>query len=272
MAWSLFRPKRADWFRGFAIAIAASVAIYAGWTWWKPWGPGRAGGLTFGTLATVIFVIDGLYPLRRRLLGWPFGTAQNWLQFHIYGGVLAFLFVVIHTGFRLPSGMFGWLLLLLTTWATATGIAGVYLQKYLPQLLASNLAVEAIYERIPQLASRLQGEADRLLVGAPDVLQRFYTSDTRAWLGTLAPSWSYVVDFRAERERRLGPFGEVAPFLSETDRVRLSDLQAIVSEKLELDVQYSLQRLLKAWVPLHALPSLVLMGLLAVHIIAVLLF
>jgi hypothetical protein len=119
---------------------------------------------------------------------------------------------------------------------------------------------------------RLQGEADILLAGAPDILQRFYLTNTRVWLGTLRPSWSYVIDFRAERERRLAPFGEVAPFLSESDRLRLSDLQAIVIEKLELDVQYSLQRLMRVWVPIHAAPSVVLLGLLAVHIVAAVMF
>jgi hypothetical protein len=272
MAWSFLRPKREGWFRGFLIATVVSIVVYAGWSWWTPWSPGRWGGLTFGTLATLLFVVDAMYPLRRRLMGWPFGTAQRWLQFHIYGGALACLYIFIHMGLRLPVGLFGWLLLLLSLWATVSGLVGVYLQKSVPTLLATNLAVEAIYERIPPMMERLQTEADRLLVGAPEVLQRFHSNNTRAWLGTLAPSWGYLVDFRAERERRLAPFGEVAPFLSETDRVRLSDLQAIVTEKLELDVQYSLQRVLKAWVPLHALPALLLMGLIAAHIIAVLLF
>src|SRR5207248_5775949 len=110
------------------------------------------------------------------------------------------------------------------------------------------------------------------LAGAPDVLQRFYVANVRTWLGTMAPSWSYLVEFRAERERRLAPLNEIAPFLSEADRLSLADLQAIVGEKLELDVHRSFQRALKAWVPLHAIPSLLLMGLLAVHIAAVLLF
>jgi hypothetical protein len=268
----VFRPKRPAWFRAFAGAVVVSMLVYGVWRWWTPWRPGRWGGLLFGTLATAVFVVDALYPLRRRLMSWPLQSAQHWLQFHIYGGVLACLFVFIHMGFRLPAGQFGWWLLILSLWATFSGLVGVAVQKYVPNMLATNLAVEAIYERIPGLAARLQGDADRLLVGAPDVLQRAYLNNTRAWLGALAPSWSYVVDFRAERERRLGPFSEVAPFLSDADRARLVDLQAIVAEKLELDVQYSLQRLIKTWVPLHAWPSLFLMGLIAVHVIAVLVF
>jgi hypothetical protein len=49
-------------------------------------------------------------------------------------------------------------------------------------------------------------------------------------------------------------------------------LQAIVSEKLELDVHRSLQRVPRTWVLFHAIPSLLLMGVLLTHIVAVLLF
>lgn len=272
MAWAIFRPKRVEWLRGFLVAAAVSLVVSYGWSWWSPWAPGRAGGLTFGTIAALIFLVDVLYPFRRRLQAWPFGTVQRWLQFHIYGGVLACLFVLIHTGFRLPGGQFGWWLLIFSLWATLSGLVGVYLQKSIPARLASNLSVEAIYERIPEHSARLQSDADRLLTGAPDLLQRFYLTNIQTWLGALHPSWSYLLDFRAERERRLNPFKDVAQYLSDEDRARLVDLQAIVSEKIELDVQYSLQRILKLWVPLHAVPAIILMGLLVVHIVSVWLF
>ena len=266
------RPKRREWFRGFLAAAVASLAVYGAWAWWAPWSPGRLGGLTFGTLAALIFVVDSLYPFRRAWNAWPFANVQRWLQFHIYGGTIAALYVLIHVGFRLPNGMFGWWLFLLSFWVILSGLAGVYLQKQIPAVLANNLAVEAIYERIPELVARLQAEADKLLSGAPELLQRFYSTNTRASLATVAPAWGYLVDFRAERERRLAPFKEVVTYLSDADRVKLGDLQAIVSEKFELDVQYSLQRMLKVWVPLHAVPAIVLMGLLVVHVAAALLF
>lgn len=272
MTWGVLRPKRPNWFRGFVVVAVVSLVVYGAWAWWTPWSPGRWGGLTFGTLAAVLFFIDAAYPLRRRWNAWPFGTVQRWLQFHVYGGGIAALYVLIHVGFSLPHGLFGWVLFLVSLWVIASGLVGVYLQKQIPTVLANNLSVEAIYERIPELTTRLQSEADKLLSGAPDLLQRFYSTNTRAQLAGVSPAWSYLVDFRAERERRMAPFKEVVTYLSEADRVKLGDLQAIVSEKFELDVQYSLQRILKVWVPLHAVPALALLGLLIVHVAAVLLF
>jgi hypothetical protein len=109
-------------------------------------------------------------------------------------------------------------------------------------------------------------------VGAPDLIQRFYLGSLRTWLGALTPSWSYVLDLRADRDKRMAPFREMATFIPESDRGRLSDLQAIVGEKLELDIHYSLQRVLRVWIPFHAVPAIVLMGMLLVHIGAVVLF
>ena len=272
MAPSPFAPKRPAWMRATIALAVLSIVVYAVWRAERPWAPGGLGGLIFGTAAAAIFLLDALYPLRRRLMAWPLATAQNWLQFHLYGGVLACLFVVLHTGFRLPGGAMGWWLLGLTGWATLSGLAGVWLQKYVPSKLASDLSVEAIYERIPEIAGRLQHEADQLVAGAPEVLQRFYATTIRDDLDRLRPSWGHLGGVRAELARRVAPFHGLAAFLSPEDRVRLEGLQSIVTEKLELEVQYSLQRLLKQWVVFHVIPCMALLALVIVHIAAVLAF
>jgi hypothetical protein len=265
-------PKRYRWFKASAMIAVGALVVYSGWSWWTPWAPGRLGGLLFGTAAAAVFYLAALYPMRRRLLAWPLTNAQQWLQFHIYGAVLGSLFVMIHVGFALPRGQLGWWLLGLTLWTAGAGLVGVYLQKHIPRVLAHALSVEAIYERIPELAGRLQHEADQLVAGAPDVFRRFYVSHVRAQLAGLSPSWSYLVGFRPELNRRVEPFREVAPFLSTAEKVRLAELQAILSEKLELDVHYSLQRVLRRWVVIHMIPAILLIGLLTVHIAVVLIF
>ena len=70
MTWNAFRPKRTAWFRGFLITAVASMVVYLAAAWWAPWTPGRFGGLTFGTLAALLFVVDSLYPFRRRWNAW----------------------------------------------------------------------------------------------------------------------------------------------------------------------------------------------------------
>src|SRR5262249_32500575 len=61
-AFAGLRPKRPDWFRGFLVVAVVSMVVYLVAAWWAPWTPGRLGGLTFGTLAALLFVVDSLYP------------------------------------------------------------------------------------------------------------------------------------------------------------------------------------------------------------------
>jgi hypothetical protein len=266
VSWGFLAPKKPRWLAGSGIAAAAATLLFLVLHHIEPWDPGRAGGLGFGILASLLFLLEVLYPLRRRLMGWPFGSAQRWIQLHIYGGGLAFLFVLYHAGFRWPSGTMGWLLLILSFWATASGLAGVWLQKWAPAAMAVNLQVEALFERIPDLVSKLQEEADKALDGSSEILERFYRTEIRPAFSGVTSSWSYLVDIRGDRERRLAPFERMSRFLAEEERPKLNDLKAIYTEKMELDAQYSVQRVLRQWVWIHVPPSIVLFGLMLFHI------
>jgi hypothetical protein len=270
MSWSFLAPKRPGWFKASGIIAAALFIVFAVATWWTPWAPGRAGGLVAGTLATTLFVVDGLYPLRRQLLAWPLGTAQRWLQFHLYGGVIGCLLVWLHMGFRWPHGWFGWILFVLTMWTTASGLIGVFLQKWIPTLIVTHLTVETLYERIPDLVATLQAEADRVAAGASEILERSYQYDIRPELAEVSPSWSYLLDITGARERRMRPLRHISQFLADDDRKRLTDLQAIFGEKTELDAHLSLQRALRLWIVFHVPPAMLLLAFMTAHIVAVL--
>lgn len=269
MAWSFLMPKKPRWMKASAALALVSLGIYGVVAWRAPWRPGYFWGLTFGTVAALIFLLESLYPLRRRLLSWPLGNAQRWLQFHIYGGSIAALLVLIHIGFRWPAGTMGWWLLGLTLWVTMSGLLGVWLQKWIPAVMTESLSVEALYERIPEMIERLSGEADELLTGCSEGLEQVYLTDIRPFLTAPAPSWSYVIDPRGGTARRLAPLDMVSPFVADEDRERLEDLRAVVLEKLELDAHFSLQRCLRYWIVLHSPPAMALLGLVTVHIVAV---
>ncbi|MGQ0735147.1 MAG: hypothetical protein ACT4QD_16030 [Acidobacteriota bacterium] len=265
-------PKKPAWMRATVGAGAVTLALYVALAWWQPWQPGRLGGLIFGSLAAALFVNAGLYPFRRRWQARPLGTVQRWLQLHVYGSVLAMLFVLIHMGFRWPAGTFGWWLFGLTVWTTATGMVGVLLQKALPIAMARHLRVEAIYERIPDLIQRLLAEADKLVTGAGETLSSLHAERVRPMLAAPAPRWSYVLDSRAARARQLEPLSRMEAFVDEGDRDRLRDLTAVVNDKLDLDVHSSLQRALRWWLYTHVPAAIVLLGLLVVHVFAVVYF
>jgi hypothetical protein len=153
-------------------------------------------------------------------------------------------------------------------WVTLTGLLGVWLQKWIPVSLSDGLRIEALYERIPELLEQLCAEADELMEGASETLGGFYRRDVRPALERLRPSWSFLIDVRSGRERALDPFRRISPFVDPEERGRVDDLMGLLSDKMELDAQYSLQRLLRHWLLLHVPPAGVLMALLAVHVFA----
>jgi hypothetical protein len=251
-----------------AIGLVSTVTyLVLAWAW--PWRPGRLGGLLFGIIAAALFVNAALYPWRRTWQTRPLGTARRWLQLHVYGSTLAMLFVLLHIGFRWPAGTMGWLLLLLSAWTTITGLAGVWLQRAVPRVMSRRLTVEAIYERIPELMHALVEEADALMAGAPDTIAGAYSGEIRPALATPQASVKWLTGTPPPALAIGESIERLRPFAAGAERTRLDDLESIVQDKSDLDAQLSLQGLLRGWLVLHVPPAILLMGVLAVHVVAV---
>jgi len=265
------RPKEPQNFKATAGIVVLFLVVYAGASYLTAWSPKRGWGLAFGFLATALFVFEMAYPWRRSRAR-PLRTAKNWIQAHVYLGALAFVAVLVHSDFTWPRGSLGWALLLLSFWTTASGLMGVFLQKWIPATLAESLRVEALYERIPDLVKGLMAEADALMAGTSDVLSRFYRSEARPMLEKVNPSWSYLLDVRGGRDRAVEPFRRISQFIDASEKQKVDDLIAIIIEKSELDAHFSLQGVLRRWLIWHVPPAALLMALLVVHIAGWMLF
>lgn len=261
-------PRHLRWTAGLGVAM---LLAYAGVSRFVAWSPKRGLGLAFGFVAAALFAFEMLYAARRPR-AWPLRNARDWLQAHVYLGVLALGATLVHAGFGWPAGGLSRWLLLLAAWTTATGLFGVGLQKWIPAALSEGLRVEALLPRIPELVQKNVAEADALVATASDVLERFYRTEVRAALVTLAPSWSYLVDVRAGRERLLERFRRIAPFVAEDERPALEAIESLYVEKLELDAHFTLQRVLRGWLLLHVPAAGLMMGLIAVHVATWLLY
>ena len=262
-------PKQPQWLVLTAVLAVLSVGAYLGSTWFGPWRPGRMAGLVFGWLAVALFVNAALYPTRKPG-AWPWGTAQRWLQLHIYGSTLASLFVLIHAGWQIPSGLMGWSLLLLSVWTTASGLAGVALQKWVPAALADNLGPDVLAPRIPELTKALLEEADALAAATSTMVSTKYRSGIRPVLEQSNSNWrlgsqgAAAIPFRTIREMQI--------VATSADAESIMALETIVQDKLALDTHRGLQRLLRVWLVFHVPPAIALLGLVTVHVLAVLLY
>jgi hypothetical protein len=266
-----FRPKRARWFLVFLWIALSSLGLFIVLRVLYGWSPAQTGGLAFGIAAAALMTLEILYVLRRKLLIKPLNTGQHWLQVHVYGGALSALFVLIHTGFEWPRGTFGLLLLLLTVLTTLSGILGVVGQKVVPPTLAS-MGAEAIYERIPEMVAGLRDDAAQAIAGASDRLQRFYGSRVQPALAGPAIAWSYLVDVRSDRDRRIAEFDSIRSFVDDADRQRLEQLQTLLVKKIDLEAHYTWQTILRWWLLVHVPAAMLLFALLIGHVAAVLRF
>ena len=264
-----YMPKQPQWLVVTAVLSVLSIGAYVASTWWAPWRPGRMAGLIFGWLAVALFVNAALYPARKPA-AWPWGTAQRWLQLHIYGSTLASLFVLIHAGWQLPSGLMGWSLLLLSLWTTASGLVGVALQKWVPAALADNLGPDVLAPRIPELTKALLDEADAVAARSSSAIIGRYRAAVRPALEQPRSSWrigghgAAAIPLRAIREMQ--------GVATSTDAESIIALETIVQDKLALDTHRGLQQLLRVWLVFHVPPAIALLGLVTVHVLAVLLY
>ncbi|HXO22795.1 MAG TPA: hypothetical protein VOA87_22990 [Thermoanaerobaculia bacterium] len=265
--------QRPEWLWAFAAATAACLLVYginAATTGMAEVRPGSVWGRTYGALAALLMVGAALLGVRRRTMRWSLGRAQDWVQFHVYGGTLALLLVLLHSGFRRPVGGLGWWLLALTLWVTLSGLLGVVLRKWIPRLLASGLNLEVLYERIPELTADVRKRAEALMVSAPAPVEDFYRQRIAPDLVRPRVRLIYFLDITGGIQDRLREFGFLRRLLSPEERPRLDELESLYRVKLEMDAHFTLQKALRFWLYGHVPVSLVLLLLVAIHVVSVL--
>ena len=84
---------------------------------------------------------------------------KTWLRAHVWLGLLSFLLILMHSGFRWGHGLAGALMWLFAV-ILASGIFGVVLQNYLPRRMTELVPHETIFEQIPTVVRGLRIEAD----------------------------------------------------------------------------------------------------------------
>jgi hypothetical protein len=260
-------------FQTFIVSSAVFIACYLIVFVFDEVTPGNFWGLSFGTIATFLFFLVGIYGVRRRTMNLSsklkFGTANTWLQFHLYGGVLFLLLVFLHTGFTLPQGAFNWWLWGLSLWVVLSGLVGTLLQKWIPEVLSSTLSLEIRTDRIEELVGELRAKAEALSTNSPPAIRDYYER-------TIAPDMngpvlrpSFYKDITGGIHTKIRQMDYLKQFLSDEDKKKLDNLAVIYRSKLECDAHYTLQKPLRLWLLAHLPLSIVLMALVLIHLFVV---
>jgi hypothetical protein len=149
------------WAAGTAAAALAALAAYAIYAVLAPDGPrgGSLPGLFFASLGTGIIVFECLLGLRKKYPASRLGRLRTWLRGHVWLGLLSFLLILMHSGFRWGHGLAGALMWIFAG-ILASGIFGVVMQSWLPRRMTELAVRETIYEQIPAVVAGLRVEAD----------------------------------------------------------------------------------------------------------------
>ncbi|MDE3106290.1 MAG: hypothetical protein KGK08_14060 [Acidobacteriota bacterium] len=132
--------------------------------------PGGIIGLKLGILGTVLFCIIFLYALRKVIpLLSQWGTARQWMDFHVIAGVTAPVVIAFHASFKFRgiAGIAFWIMLAVAL----SGIIGRYLYSQIPRSIsAAELSMAELKSNEAELTQTLlsqsifaQHDLDRLL-------------------------------------------------------------------------------------------------------------
>lgn len=264
----------ARWRLAFAVIVAGCLVLYlVGVTLWET-RPGTLLGMSYGIAAAALLLGTALYGFRRRVMKFAarlrFGSAAGWLRFHLYGGGLFLVLVLMHTGFRLPTGTLMWWLWVLSLWTALSGLAGRALQLWIPRVLTSGLTIEVNYGRIPELVAEIRGRAERLAADCDRSVQRLYARKIAPALAAPEHSSIFFFDVTGGARSRLKDLDYLAGLLSPVEQGKLREIERLYRTKLQVDAHYTLQKLLRGWLWAHVPPSLVLLALVVVHVFTVL--
>ena len=257
------------WWRVFL--AGAAICLAAPFVQRTPGVPGGDGAWTmaYGIAAVALLVVALAYTARRRMPRWGPAPLYHWVQAHVYGGALFLVLVAVHSKLAAP-GPLAWGLWASSLWVVGTGLAGVFLQKWIPPALTSALATEVHYDRIPELVAAVRAEVEELVAASGESVRRFHEASLTAALAGPRTSLVYFFDITGGIQAHMRRFDRMQRLLEGDDRQRLEALRTLVRTKLEMDAHYTLQRALRWWLYLHVPPVFLLLALVGAHVFAVL--
>jgi hypothetical protein len=123
-------------------------------------GAGGVVGVLLGMVGAGLMAVMALYSVHKWIPALhPVGTAQFWMRFHMLCGLLGPLFVVLHSGLKIPPFEFTGILFWDMVLVAVSGFFGRYLFGYFPASAAGlRVDLEAEQRKLTDLRAQLVAE------------------------------------------------------------------------------------------------------------------
>jgi hypothetical protein len=260
------------WIGGTAVAAVLATGAYLWINRLTPGGltGGTTVGLWYGVFGSLLMIFAGLLSAHRKLLRWAFIPARPWwLRGHIWLGLLSFVLILCHSGFRW-GGSLEVVLWVVFGVVLVTGVVGLVLQQFIPRLLTTRLGAEAPYEQIPHLCLVLRRKSDSLVAEILAVADEGGRKEFHAFCE--AEVAGFLVERYQARRALAHPLRAEAAFETlfatpglAAARPQIDMLKRYCEERRHLGEQERLHRWLHAWLLLHVPLSAALLVLGVLH-------
>ena len=213
------------------------------------------------------------YAIRKRLSTLPLGRVSSWLQLHIYLGLFGLYVFGLHLDWRLPNGWFEIALACAFFGTLVSGALGLFWSRSIPGALA-RLGDDVLYERIPEFATRLQRDAEQLVLDSVQqhsshVLADFYQQVGHQFFARPRFQWARLYRSYQPHIRVLRELSSLRRYMAEPELVSAEEMRLLVTQKAILDTHFTLQGALKYWLFAHLAFALAVVPLLLLHIVLV---
>ena len=263
-----FGSRRRYHFGLFAIAAAGTLACFSLLAHAL-----RPTNFLSGWILAGLFVVLAAYNIRKTLPFLPLGTSANWLQLHIYIGLLSGVLFAVHIQFRLPNGAFETGLAVLYLTVFLSGVGGLVLSRVAPPRLTTNRE-EVLFERIPFFMKQIRDEAEQMALTSiseteTTEIAEFYLSRLKPFFDRPRHFWRHLMQSNRPLSELLQDIRTHERFLNSQERDALRQIADLVRVKDDLDHQYALQWTLKRWLFVHVPLTYALAVVLLFHIVIV---
>lgn len=260
------------WRRIFAILMIAASASYIWYSKREFTHGGSTMGLVYGIAGLALCLLLAFFGVRKRWYKSTFGTLEQWMQSHIYLGLLAFVILLMHTGGRFNDGIAVTTLVLVFI-VVASGALGAVLYVTIPRLLTeveSNLTVEEISDQLNQLARNMA----RVASGRSAPFQRIHEELMRESTPGGLAGWRLLVSRARRRQQQDGTdWARLLGVVPKEEQEELRQLLVFSRQRKELLLRLVYQQryknVLEFWLYLHVPFTVALLAFAVLHVIAV---
>ena len=258
------------WRRIFWLLLIATTASYVYYSRREFPHGGSKWGIGYGIAGTVLILLLAFFGIRKRAYRSTFGTLEQWLQSHIYLGLLVMVILLFHTGGRFNDRVAVTALLLVAI-VVASGIAGAILYAAVPRFLTeveSNLTADEISEQVNDLLRQMVRIASERSAAFQDVFNEL----AREALPPLLAGWR-LVGPRHERKRETQRRAQLVAAVPKEEQDELRQMLVLSRQRQELlhrlVIQQRYKNILEAWLYVHVPFTFALLIIAALHIAAV---